>query len=182
MASYVEVKAESIESFLRSKSFDRTVVGNEVVYFRRSKARPSVQIKVYTSIRIGRTSARATGKDSIKVCVVFDDGCRRFGIGKFPHINRVHSEESVLARIGEKLQMAAARAAEWMREEDKKLCHYDDRVSGNEVGRREDEQEHLAYQREMEEEARREIAMESEQGRDADFADEIEFERRAACD
>lgn len=114
MPHYVDVPAQDIEDFCKSKGFSRSTQRNEVVYSRRSRINPNVQIKVYTSIRIGRTQARANGKDSIKVCVVFDNGRKSFGIGKFPRIHRTGSPEAVLDRVLERLKLAAARATEWI--------------------------------------------------------------------
>lgn len=88
--------------------------GTEVVYSRRSQRNASIVIKIYTSIREGQTAVRAAGKDSIKVCVVFDDGRKSFGVGKFPSVMRVASVESVLKRLGDTLDRAIDRATEWI--------------------------------------------------------------------
>ena len=117
MPHYVEVPARDIEAFCRKHKFDRTVHRREVVYVRSSVRNPDVKIKVYTSIRVGRSAARGNGKDSIKVCVVFDNGRRAFGIGKFPRVHRTGSPEAVLARVLERLKAAAKRANEWIAED-----------------------------------------------------------------
>ncbi len=114
MAQFFEVPAAEIEKFLSSKSFVRGIQGNEVVYTRKSRRNPDVLMKVYTSIRVGRTAVRSSGKDSIKVCVVFDSGRRSFGIGKFPPVFRVTSTESTLERLQHRIMMAAHRAEEWL--------------------------------------------------------------------
>lgn len=118
--SFVPVPAATLEGFLRSLRFERTVRYNEVVYERRSARNPSVVMKVYTSIRQGDSLVRASGKDAIRVCVVFDDGVRSFGIGKFPPVPRVHSVDSVLRRLRERLVAASERGREWMDGDDAK--------------------------------------------------------------
>ena len=116
MPNYVNVPAATIEEFCQSKGFSRTVQGNEVVYVRSSRVNPDVKIKVYTSIRTGEAAARRRGKDSIKVCAVFDDGRRSFGIGRFPRVHRTGSPQAVLDRVLDRLRKAAARANEWIAE------------------------------------------------------------------
>jgi hypothetical protein len=115
MANFVAVPTEAIKAFMEAKQFRHTVQRQEVVYVRTSKRNPNVHIKVYTSITVGRTAVRGAGKDAIRVCVVFDSKARApFGIGKFPPVLRVASVESVLERLGSRLQDAAKRANEWM--------------------------------------------------------------------
>jgi hypothetical protein len=118
MANFIEVPAQAIEGHLSAQGFSRTVQREEVVYVRSSQRNPDVKIKVYTSIRVGRTTVRGAGKDAVRVCVVFDNGRKSFGIGKFPSIPRVHSVESVLRRTDERLRLAKLRAVEWMKEQD----------------------------------------------------------------
>ncbi len=118
MANFVEVPAQAIESHLAAKGFVRGVQREEVVYVRASQRNPDVKIKVYTSVRVGRPVVRGAGKDAVRVCVVFDNGRRSFGIGKFPSVPRVHSVESVLRRTDERIRAAKLRAVEWMRGQD----------------------------------------------------------------
>lgn len=120
MASFVAVPAQVLESYLQSLKFDRSTYGREVVYVRKSAYNPDVQIKVYTSIRVGQSQVRDAGRDAIRICVVFDNGRRSFGIGRFQPVMRVHSVRSVLDRLFERLQEAAKRAREWMAEEDRR--------------------------------------------------------------
>lgn len=120
MANFFAVPAEALEGYLQSLRFERSVYGQEVVYSRKSAYNPNVLIKVYTSIRVGQSSVRAAGTDAIRVCCVFDNGRRSFGIGKFPPVMRVASVDSVLKRLFERLQAAAARAKAWMAEEDRR--------------------------------------------------------------
>lgn len=117
MASFVAVPAEALEKWLQDQKFERTVQHNEVVYKRVSRKHPHVVMKVYTSIRVGMDAVRAAGKDAIRVCVVFDNGQRSFGIGRFPGIPRVHSVESVFRRTKERLLEAAKRADEWIEQD-----------------------------------------------------------------
>ncbi len=118
MAQFIEVPAVAIETFLQSMKFERTVQGREVVYRRRSAYNRNVWLKVYTSITVGSASVRSAGRDAVRVCCIFDNGVRSFGIGKFSPVFRVHSVESVLARLFERLQEATKRAREWMTEDD----------------------------------------------------------------
>jgi hypothetical protein len=120
MANFVEVPATAIESHLSGKQFVRTVQYQEVVYIRAAQRNPDVKLKVYTSIRNGQQTVRRSGKDAVRVCVVFDNGRRSFGIGKFPSIPRVHSVESVLRRVDERIRAAKIRALEWIQEQEKK--------------------------------------------------------------
>jgi hypothetical protein len=114
MASYVEVPADAIEGLLKNKGFARTTQGHEVVYERCSTRDPNVRLKVYTSIRDGVNVARKCGADSIKVCCVYQSPTRTFGVGRFPHINRVGDTQAVLDRILEKILAAAKRGNEWI--------------------------------------------------------------------
>jgi hypothetical protein len=114
MASYVEVPADAIEDLLKGKGFARTTQGHEVVYERCSSRLPAVKIKVYTSIRDGVNVARRCGQDSIKVCTIYEDATKKFGVGRFPHINRVGDTKAVLDRILEKILAAAKRGNEWI--------------------------------------------------------------------
>ena len=120
MAEYIDVPAADIENYLQGKKFVRTVQGTEVVYIKRSTVDPGLMIKVYSSITDGQSSARSTGRDSIKVCCVFDDGVRSFGVGKFPPVFRVTSVQSVLERLDLKIKEAAVRARDWLAQQGKK--------------------------------------------------------------
>lgn len=129
MANFVPVPASDIESMLQGLRFERTVQYDEVVYVRRSARNPDVVMKVYTSIRRGDTLVRPSGKDAIRVCVVFDNGRKSFGIAKLPAVPRVHSVDSVLRRIRERLQDASKRAKEWMDESDVRQAAWQSRVT-----------------------------------------------------
>lgn len=115
MPHYVPVPAHEIESFLQSKGFERTVQYQEVVYVRAHEKDRDVKVKVYTSIRVGAAQARRCGSDSIKVCTVFDNGRKSFGIGKFPRIHRTGSPAAVLERTYDRMKDAYKRGSEWIR-------------------------------------------------------------------
>jgi len=114
MSQYIDVPAADIENFLQNKKFERTVQRTEVVYIKRSQVDPNLMIKVYTSIQIGATQARANGRDSIKVCCVYDSGTSSFGVGRFPPVFRVTSVQSVLERLDLKIKEASIRARDWL--------------------------------------------------------------------
>ncbi len=111
---FCAIPAEVLEGFLANMRFERTVQGREVVYVRKSARNPDVQLKVYSSVKVGQTSVRSAGKDAIRICCVFDNGRKSFGIGKFQPVFRVTSVESVLARLKERLVEASKRANEWI--------------------------------------------------------------------
>jgi hypothetical protein len=114
MPTYVPVAADKIEDFLKAKGFSRSVYYNEVVYSRDHDENPNIKIKVYTSIRVGQTVVRGCGADSIKICTVFDDGQTRRGVGKFPHVLRVGSEQEVLDRMLGRMRQAYKRGSDWL--------------------------------------------------------------------
>ena len=116
MASrYVVVSRETIEEFLRSKHFERTVQVTEVVYVFKHQRDPRVVVKVYTSLRDGARNARGRGEDAIRVATVFDDGQRSFGVGKFPKVLRTGSEQLVLDRVYSRIREAYLRGSDFIR-------------------------------------------------------------------
>ena len=120
MASrFVELKRETLENFLSSKGFSRTVQNREVVYVFSHKADPSVKVKIFTSLTDGASSARSCGEDAIRVCTVFESNAKKFGIGKFPKILRTGSEEAILERIITRAREAYARGTEFTRKHPK---------------------------------------------------------------
>lgn len=119
MANYIEVPAADMEGFLQRKGFSRTTQRDEVVYIKRSQVDGALMLKVYTSIRNGSASVRGAGRDAVRVCVVWDDGTRSFGVGRFPPVFRVHSVQSVLERLEARLKEAAQRARDWLSEQGK---------------------------------------------------------------
>jgi hypothetical protein len=121
MSQFVAIPAVDIKSFLQAKGFTQGTQGNEITYVRRSRRNNAVLMKVYTSIPIHGTAVRAAGRDAIRVCVVFDNGQKTFGIGKFPPVIRVHSVQSVLDRLKIRLNEAAKRADQWIDDNDSAL-------------------------------------------------------------
>lgn len=114
MAQFFDIPAADLENFLRSLKFERSTHGTEVVYTRLARRNQNVMMKVYTSITEGDKSARSVGSDAIRVCVVFSNGSKSFGIGKFKPVFRVTSTESILTRLRERIMEAAVRADEWI--------------------------------------------------------------------
>jgi len=121
MARYVYVSPESMEQFLISKGFIRTIVCREIVYYRHHELDPKVVVKGYTSILVddnGKSMAtRGAGQDSIKVATVVEGKNKTYGIGKFPYITRTGTTEEVLARTLQRMRAAYARGTEWIREQ-----------------------------------------------------------------
>lgn len=141
-SNFVPVPAAVIEDALRALRFERTVQYREVVYVRRSARNPDVMIKVYTSVRVGDSVVRPSGSDAIRVCVVFDNGRKSFGIAKLGPVHRVHSVESVMRRLRERLQEAARNGKRWMDESDARERAWHSRVQEKaDFARREREQE-----------------------------------------
>ncbi|MFA5202802.1 MAG: hypothetical protein WC708_00100 [Lentisphaeria bacterium] len=114
MPPFAEIRSEVLESFLTKKRFRRTIQGAEVVYIRDSSRNPCVKMKVYTSITNGNSKARRCGDDAIRVCVIYDDGKKNVGIGKFTPVHRTTSEESILQRLLERMLEAAKFADNWI--------------------------------------------------------------------
>jgi len=150
---FVAVPADVLEKWLSDQKFERTVQFREVVYVRSSVKNPNVKMKVYTSIKDGQVQVRDAGKDAIRACVVFENGARSFGIGKFPPVMRVTSVESVLTRLKERLMEAAKRANEWIAQDEVREAERAARFKAqspdirakNEFSRREARQESAAF-------------------------------------
>jgi hypothetical protein len=141
MANFIAVPAKDLEDFLQKHSFVRGKQRDEVVYTRHSKVDPALHIKVYTSIRDGQAQVRASGRDAIRVCVVWDNGQRSFGVGRFPPVFRVTSVQSVLERLDIRLREAAQRAKDWLSEQAAK----EDAKQKALFAQREREQEQAAF-------------------------------------
>lgn len=90
------------------------IQGKEIVYIRDSSRNPCVKMKVYTSITNGNSTVRQSGSDAIRVCVIYDDGKRNVGIGRFTPVHRTTSEESILQRLLERMLEAAKFADTWI--------------------------------------------------------------------
>lgn len=115
MSGFVLLNGAATEAFLQSKGFERTTQGNEVVYFRKHDRYPNIQVKVYTSIKIGSVVARTCGDDAIRVVSIFDDGKKSFGIGKFPRVYRTGTQDAVFERTLIRMKQAYQSCNEWLR-------------------------------------------------------------------
>ena len=111
--SFVEVNAKDFETFLEIKGFIRTIQKNEIVYVKPMEFNRSLFCKVYTSLSDGNAVARECGADAIRVCCVFENGEKHFGIGKFARVYRTGSQEAVFNRTQERIQAAFDRASAW---------------------------------------------------------------------
>lgn len=114
---YVEVSSEAFEKLLSDMSFSRTVANNEVVYARSYRDNKNLCIKVYTSISIDAFVARGCGEDAIRICAVWDNGQRSFGVGSFKRVYRTGSQDKVFTRVRERIEEATERCAEWLAEQ-----------------------------------------------------------------
>lgn len=111
---FVSVPAEQIETFLQGKGFVRTVRFSEVVYVRAHEDK-RYRVMVYTSIRVGASTARDVGQDAIRVCAVKDVGDgKTIGIAKLPRVYRTGSVEKVFERTLKRMRIAYARCT-WHR-------------------------------------------------------------------
>ena len=153
MPQFVAVPSEAIESLLRKKGFTRTTQRDEVVYIKRSGVNYNLMLKVYTSISVSSSVVRGVGKDALRCCVVFDDGVRSFGVGKFPPIFRVTSVESVLERLNIRIREASLRAREWLTQQDANNVEaLRDLEQKNRFAEKERAQEQQAYLNDMQQE------------------------------
>src|SRR5271154_1451368 len=124
MAHYTTIDSATFETFLRDKGFERTVSQNEVVYVLSYKGGSNLKVKVYTTITTGEATARACAADAIRCVVVWDNGTKSFGVGKFPKVLRTTSQAAVHERVSERIELALARCAEWLKEQDAKPKKY----------------------------------------------------------
>jgi len=117
MANYVQVPAADMIAHLRSRGFHQVDDDYQLTFEKVHPEASVVRVRVYTSIPVGGTSVKRSGRDSIRVCTIgqFRSG-KTFGIGKFPPVFRVKSVESVLRRIDERVEAAMRRGTEWYRE------------------------------------------------------------------
>lgn len=130
MGRFVEVSRDQLESFLQAQGFRREVQGDEVVYLRDNHIDPNVKVKVYTSLTAGSNRVRACGADAIRVCTVYDNGQRSFGVGKFPKLLRTAPEgldpegrvQVLLTRLYERMRDAYARGNQFIRQSKQKVA------------------------------------------------------------
>lgn len=121
---FVVVPAERLFAFLEQRGFVRSRGRSrrEVVYERGHERDARYHVIVYTSVAEGRAVARSRGSDAIRVCAVFDDGARSFGVAKLPKVLRTapHGEEDerikhVLERMLARMREAYAACSQRMR-------------------------------------------------------------------
>ena len=105
MATYFKFDAAQFEAFLTAHGFFRTVRGHEVVYIRKHSKNPAVHMGVYTSI--GPKGQRSKGSDAIRVCAWYDDRRRSWGLVKTASVLRTTSQESIHARVLERIMYTA---------------------------------------------------------------------------
>jgi DNA helicase-2/ATP-dependent DNA helicase PcrA len=118
MSTYVDIPAASIREYLLNAGFVRAtdVRGREEVYDLIVADASMTVVRVYSSIAVGRATARGCGEDAIRVVAV--DVASNRGVFKGRRIHRTGSVEKVLARIGERIteakQIAARKGATTM--------------------------------------------------------------------
>lgn len=108
---YVEVPAEAMFEFLRSKGFFLAPVHRsrrEIVYERSNHIDARYKVLVYTSIAQGNARARKLGADAIRVVAIWDDGRSTRGVAKTKRVFRTGTVEGVLARVHERMREAYA--------------------------------------------------------------------------
>lgn len=121
---FVTLDKEAFEKFLLEKGFTKTETTNEVVFVRKHHKVPELQVKVYTSIAVGRKQSRECGDDAIRVVAVWDNGQRSFGVGKFPRVYRTapldmtdsERQQHVFDRVLVRMREAYARCNEWIKQ------------------------------------------------------------------
>lgn len=112
MSTYVQVSAFALVTHLKSRGFWEIDNRFQRVFVKAHPDCSRVLVKVYTSIPPNGSSVRRRGKDSIRVCTVVNGR----GVGKFKPVPRVHSTESVLRRLDDRIDRAKTRGIEWIRE------------------------------------------------------------------
>lgn len=113
---FVEVPTEAIESFLKSKGFEKSRMGQEVVYIRTHDRVPQLKVKVFTSIKVGAHQARPCGKDAIRITAAFEGKSCKYGIYKATRTFRTGSVELVLERMYSRMKEAYQACNEWVKE------------------------------------------------------------------
>lgn len=117
---YFELEPTELENFLKGLGFERTTQHREVVYVRRHHICPTLFVKIYTSIST-ENQVRERGSDAIRICSVFDNGEKSFGVGAFPriyrkageHLTKEEKTSLLFDRIRVRLREAYARCNEW---------------------------------------------------------------------
>ncbi len=110
-AGYVEVPAEVLRGMLLSAGFKRQELESrrEEVFVRAHDKDPRFEVRVYTSLSAGASSARGKGKDAIRVVATFDaPSGKKLGIWKGKRVHRAGSVEAVLERTLGRMREAYA--------------------------------------------------------------------------
>lgn len=115
---YVDVPAEKMIAFLQSKGFVPALNRSrrEVVYERSHARDPGYRVLVYTSIAQGNMTARKLGQDAIRVCAIYEDVGRSFGVAKLPRVFRTGSVDGVLERTYQRMREAYERCTKHLNE------------------------------------------------------------------
>lgn len=114
---YVEVPAERMIAFLREKGFVPALNRSrrELVFERAHEKNPGFRVLVYTSIAQGSSRARKLGADAIRVCAIYEDVGRSFGVAKLPRVFRTGSVDAVLERTLARMREAYKKCSERIR-------------------------------------------------------------------
>jgi hypothetical protein len=118
-AHYIDLDGFEFEALLFNAGFQRTVQSNEVVYVRAHTCVPNLRIKCYTSLAADGSGARDVGADAIRVVGVLESELSRksYPIFKGKRIHRTTSQESIHARVRERIADAERRCDEWAAEQ-----------------------------------------------------------------
>src|SRR5271166_5240552 len=94
-ARYFDLDGRRFEAWLAERGFARDDSRDEIVYRKRSEANQNLLIKVFTSIGTGEAVGRECGADAIRVCAIFSNGQKEFGVCKTTRVHTTTSQESI---------------------------------------------------------------------------------------
>lgn len=114
-ATFISLDAKKLENFFAKHGFVRGVQGNEVIFTRLHDKNKNLQVKVYSSLTDGLNKVRGCGKDAIRVCAVFDDGNKSFGIKGSTRVFRVGEESRLYDRLHKRMQEAYGQCNSWLK-------------------------------------------------------------------
>lgn len=109
---YVEVPRHAIEARLQAAGFTAGQHYGELTYDREvttPHGKP-VFVRVYTSVRVDRETARGCGKDAIRVALVFQHEDKWHGISSEQRVFRTGTVDGVLERMVERMRAAWVEA------------------------------------------------------------------------
>lgn len=110
---FVSVPLEDLEAFLTARGFTPDVSGGERTFVRVGTVNPTLKIVVYTSVAVGASAARGTGKDAIRVVLLGTTPGVRDGVrclGKTTRVNRTGTVAGVLQRLKARIIEASTLA------------------------------------------------------------------------